>query len=321
MAFDKKKFAKFMQEQKEEAKENKSKGNFNNEKFWKPEIPKVVKQKTKAKVRFVPVMTAKGFEMPFVKVLQHKFQSVADGKWIYLDCPKTVNKPCPICEHSQALYDTEDPIDKKQAGKFYRKISGLANIVVLEDEREDNVGKLFLWKFNKPVFDALNLATFPPAGEEDEEKNFVDVEEGNDYKVIVECKGDGKRSYPVFDGCKFVESTSVLEGDVDEILDNVYSLEEELSEDKFMTYDKLKELFEVHGLGNIKSIDDTPATKKETKAPEAEKGDGNDDVPHFDSPEVKAKKTEKVDKGTGEITEGEDNDDFLKKLEDELEEN
>ena len=191
-----------------------------------------------AVVRFLPAPAADGDDaLPWVRTFSHGFQG--PGGWFIDNCLTTLNEKCPVCEHNSTLWNSGIEANKEIARKQKRKLSYMANILVISDPaNKDNEGKVFLFKFGKKIFDKISEAMNPEFADETPVNPF-DMWEGANFKLKIR-NVEGYRNY---DKSEFDKVTAVANGDEDElesIYGKCYSLKEFTDPSKYKSYDELK---------------------------------------------------------------------------------
>ena len=129
-------------------------GSKDDTRFWQPEVDKA--GNGMAVIRFLPAPAADGDDaLPWVRVFSHGFQG--PGGWFIDNCLTTVNEKCPVCEHNSTLWNSGIEANKDIARKQKRKLSYVANILVISDPSNPaNEGQVRLYKFGKKIFDKMN---------------------------------------------------------------------------------------------------------------------------------------------------------------------
>jgi len=211
---------------------NKEQGSSSDDRYWQPEVDKA--GNGYAVIRFLPA--PEGEDIPWVRIWNHGFQG--PGGWYIENSLTTLNKPDPVAEYNSKLWNSGNDKDKEIARKQKRRLSYIANILVLKDPAHpENEGKVFLFKFGKKIFDKINEKMNP---EFDDEKpmNPFDLWSGGNFKLKIR-KVEGYRNY---DKSEFEESSVALddEDDLTAVCKARYSLAELVAADKFKSYDELK---------------------------------------------------------------------------------
>lgn len=289
------------------AKDSEKSGAVQDQRLWKPEVPE--KGKSVYKIRVLPVV--KNNSSVWTKVFKHNIK-LGDGKYINEDCPVTIGKPCPICDHSAGLFNTGDPADEKRARNLWRKKNFFANILVVKDPRNEgaNEGKIFLYRFGTKIYEKFDSALFPSEESGETQLFFVDPVEGYDFNLICKTVGTGKDAFPNYDESIFVREATPISKDskeVDKILNEVYDIETEfLSPSKFKSYAELENILNTKILG---VSDKMPERKIEKSEEKNSKPAGKTE----DKPVEKVEKKSNV-----KTSEEKSDDDFLASLEEEL---
>ena len=205
---------------------------YQDDRFWKLEADRA--GNGTATIRFLP--TAEGDELPWVKIFSHGFQGPT-GKWYIENSLTTIGENDPVGELNSRLWNTGNEADKETARKQKRKLSYVANVLIVSDPKHpENEGKVKLFKFGKKIFDKI-MDKARPTFEDETPVNVFDLWAGADFKLRMR-KVDG---YPNYDQSAFQEPSAITE-DEDEMLSIVNSqhkLSEFLDRKNFKTYEEL----------------------------------------------------------------------------------
>jgi hypothetical protein len=211
-------------------------GSKEDTRFWQPEVDKA--GNGMAVIRFLPAPAVDGDEaLPWVRVFSHGFQG--PGGWFIDNCLTTLNDKCPVCEHNNTLWNSGIEANKDIARKQKRKLSYIANILVVSDPaNKENEGQIRLFKFGKKIFDKITEAMNPEFADE-KAINPFDMWEGANFKLKIR-NVEGYRNY---DKSEFAEVSALLDGD-DEKLETLWKSEHGLKEftekKQFKSYEQLK---------------------------------------------------------------------------------
>ena len=212
-------------------------GSKDDNRFWQPEVDKA--GNGMAVIRFLPAPQADGDDaLPWVRVFSHGFQG--PGGWLIDNCLTTLNEKCPVCEHNNTLWNSGIEANKDIARKQKRKLSYVANILVISDpSNKENEGQVKLFKFGKKIFDKITEAMNPEFADETPINPF-DLWEGANFKLKIR-NVEGYRNY---DKSEFAEKSALYDGD-DEKLEALwkseFGLKEFLERKNFKSYDQLKQ--------------------------------------------------------------------------------
>ena len=212
-------------------------GSKDDNRFWQPEVDKAVNGM--AIVRFLPAPQADGDDaLPWVRVFSHGFQG--PGGWLIDNCLTTLNEKCPVCEHNNTLWNSGIEANKDIARKQKRKLSYVANILVISDPaNKSNEGQIKLFKFGKKIFDKITEAMNPEFADETPINPF-DLWEGANFKLKIR-NVEGYRNY---DKSEFAEKSALFDGDdekLEELWKKEFGLKEFLERKNFKSYDQLKQ--------------------------------------------------------------------------------
>ena len=100
-------------------------GNSDEDKYWKLTVDK--SQNGYAVIRFLPAPD--GEDMPFVKLYSHAFQG--KGGWFIENSRTTLGEKDPASEYNSELWNNGTDAGKDQARKQKRKLTYIANIIVV----------------------------------------------------------------------------------------------------------------------------------------------------------------------------------------------
>ena len=237
--------------------------------FWKPATDKV--GNGYAVIRFLPAPEKDGEDaLPWAKLFSHGFQG--PGGWLIDNCLTTKDENCPICEHNSTLWNTGSDANKEIVRKQKRKLSYIANVYIVEDSKHpENVGKVFLFKFGKKIFDKISFA-MNPEFEDEKPINPFDLWKGANFKLKIR-KVEG---YSNYDKSEFDTPGPLLDDDdaMEKVWKSEYSLKELIKPEEFKTYDQLKaRLNKVLGLDGAPAPTTMEKAKAEPRKPKKESED------------------------------------------------
>jgi len=213
-------------------------GSKDDTRFWQPSVDK--SGNGMAVIRFLPAPAIDGDDaLPWVRTFSHGFQG--PGGWYIDNCLTTLNEKCPVCEHNNTLWNSGIEANKEIARKQKRKLSYVANILVVSDpSNPENEGQIKLFKFGKKIFDKITEAMNPdPAFADEKPMNPFDMWEGANFKLKIR-KVDGYQNY---DKSEFESPSAIFDGDDDkleELWKKEYSLKEFVEPKQFKSYEQLK---------------------------------------------------------------------------------
>ena len=236
---------------------NLSKSSYIDERVWN--LKKDAAGNALATIRFLPQKDLAN--APIILLNRHSFQ--VGGKWFIDDCPVTIGKECPVCEHSSAIWKS----DEDRGRMFWRKKTYISNILVIEDSAApENNGKVFIFKYGVKIYEKL-MEAISPEDKDETGVNIFDFDEGLNFKLKLTQVG-GHNNY---DKSKFVTLPSAIgNGDIkvqEEVYNQIYDLTEFVDPTKFKSYDdllkKFKNMIATPGLN--KSYSDKVETEKKEK--------------------------------------------------------
>ena len=265
------------------------KKSYDDDRFWRLEGDKA--GNGTATLRFLP--RVEGDELPWVRIFSHGFQGPT-GKWYIENSLTTLGENDPVGELNTQLWNSGSDANKEIARKQKRKLSFIANILVVSDPKHpENEGKVFLFKFGKKIFDKI-MDKARPTFEDEKPVNVFDFWEGANFKLRMRKK-DG---YANYDESVFSEPAPV--GD-DEFIVQVAQAQHKLSEfvdrKNFKSYDELKKK-----LNEVLSGD--------SYAPKSAAQMAEDDEPVASAPSIKSKPAPKM----AEVDDDEDVMSYFQKI-------
>jgi hypothetical protein len=265
---------------------NSEAGSKDDTRMWQPSVDK--SGNGMAVIRFLPAPAVDGDEgLPWIRVFSHGFQG--PGGWYIDNCLTTLNEKCPVCEHNNTLWNSGIEANKDVARKQKRKLSYIANILVVSDpSNPENEGQVKLFKFGKKIFDKITEAMNPEFADETPVNPF-DMWEGANFKLKIR-NVEGYRNY---DKSEFADKSAVLEGDdakLEDLWKKEFSLKEFTEKKQFKPYDQLKSrLDKVLGFeGAVSSIkaEDVELrsfTEDEAKVLDSKATNSDEDLDYFKS--------------------------------------
>ena len=233
------------------------KQSFADDRFWKPELDK--SGNGYAVFRFLPAV--KDEDLPWARLWSHAFQG--PGGWYIENSLTTLNKKDPVSEANTLLWNSGVEADKEIARKRKRKLSYIANILIINDSKHPEYeGQVKLFKFGKMIFDKITEA-MKPEFEDEKPINPFDFWEGANFKLKIR-KVDGFWNY---DKSEFDSKTPIKPNDeaIEEVWNKQYPLKPFLAPDNFKSYDELKAKLDkvlsgVRSTGTAEDVAIPPAT-------------------------------------------------------------
>jgi hypothetical protein len=212
-----------------------AKQSFVDDRYWKLERDK--SSNGYAIIRFLDSPEKEDF--PFVKIYTHGFKG--KGGWYIENSLTTISQQDPVSEANSELWNSGIDSNKQIARDRKRRLQYISNIYVVQDQAHpENEGKVFLFKYGKSIFDMIQAAG-EPQFEDETPVNVFNLYNGANFKLKAR-KADG---FVKYDKSTFEESSQWLkdESEMETLYNGLYSLEAEIGEDKFKSYDELKKKF------------------------------------------------------------------------------
>ena len=208
-----------------------------------------------AVIRFLPKHPDD--ELPWVQLYSHSFQGPT-GRWYIENCRTTLGENDPVAEAARALWATGLEADKVEARKYKRKLSYIANILVVSAPGQEELnGKILRFKFGKKIFEKI-MDKAKPTFEDEKPLNVFDPFDGAEFKLRMR-QVDG---FPNYDTSVFSEPKPLAGSDEEilEILNQMKPLKEVVDPSKFRSYEDLKKKFDsvtnanVGGMGSAEKV-------------------------------------------------------------------
>ena len=212
-----------------------AKQSFVDDRYWKLERDK--SSNGYAIIRFLDSPEKEDF--PFVKIYTHGFKG--KGGWYIENSLTTISQQDPVSEANSELWNSGIDSNKQIARDRKRRLQYISNIYVVNDQAHpENEGKVFLFKYGKSIFDMIQAAG-EPQFEDESPINVFNLYNGANFKLKAR-KADG---FVKYDKSGFEEPSQWLktEEEMETLYNGFYSLEAEIAEDKFKSYDELKKKF------------------------------------------------------------------------------
>lgn len=244
----------------------KSSDSYKDDRFWQPEVDKA--GNGFAVIRFLPAVD--GEDLPWVRMFGHSFQG--PGGWYIENSLTTIGENDPVGEANNKLWNSGIESDKEIARVRKRKLSYIANILVVKDElNPQNEGKVFLYKFGKKIFDKICDSMNP---EFDDEKpiNPFDPWEGADFRLRIRNVA-GYRNY---DKSEFATPAPLFNGEeasIEKVWKLEYPLKEFTDRSNFKSYEELAKRFRLVVGDDLRNVSASRTTVESVKV------DDDDDIP------------------------------------------
>lgn len=193
---------------------------FNDPRFYYPELdPK--DGSGSAIIRFLPG-TGTGDGLPYIRYFEHIWKNPKTGKSLWIKCPTSIGKNCPLCALNSVLYKSGEPSkvaivsgepgSGKNARK--RKTNHVANILVVADPKNpSNEGQVRLFKFGAKILEKIDAAAKGNPKLKRKGFDVTDVLDGANF-ILEIAKKDGQTNY---DQAQFEPPTPLFEGNQEEI--------------------------------------------------------------------------------------------------------
>lgn len=234
-----------------------AKASYVDDRYWKLERDK--SSNGYAIIRFLDSPANEDF--PFVKIYSHGFKG--KGGWYIENSLTTIGKQDPVSEANSELWNSGIDSNKQIARDRKRRLQYISNIYVVQDSAQpENEGKVFLFKYGKSIFDMIQAAGKPEFDDETP-VNVFNLFSGANFKLKAR-KADG---FVKYDKSGFDEPSQWLESEdeMETLYNGLYSLTDEVAEDKFKSYDELKKKF-FRTIGNT-STETSGFTAESVSAP------------------------------------------------------
>lgn len=221
-----------------EAEKLNSKGSYGDDRYWQPTVDQ--SGNGFAVIRFLSAPPKE--DVAFVRMFSHGFKGPT-GQWYIENSLTTLGQPDPASDFNSKLWnevEDDNSPQRKQVRNQKRKLNYISNILVIDDPgNPENNGKVFLYKYGKKIWDKIHGAMYPEFQDE-QAINPFDMWEGANFKLKVR-KVEGYRNY---DKSEFESPSPIFEDKDDsryeKIWNSQHSLQEEISEDKFKSYEELE---------------------------------------------------------------------------------
>lgn len=272
--------------------------NYGDDRKWKPARDKA--GNGFAIIRFLPSKEDSG--TPYVRYWDHGFQGKSTGQWYIENSLTSLGQGVkdPVGELNSRLWNVGDKTpERQQARDQKRRLHYVSNIYVVSDPANPaNEGKVFLYEYGKKIFDKLEDAWDPKFPGEIPIDPF-DMWGGADFQVKVRIVDD----WVNYDKSEFSKPSELLGGDekaLEEVYNQMYTLEEFIDPKNYKSYDELHArlmvvLGETAGMGNRTMNEEKqlgqeaePKTLKSSPPKTAEElssddGDEKNDLSYFEN--------------------------------------
>lgn len=203
--------------------------------------------------------------IPWVLRWKHGFKH--NGKWLIAECPRTIEKDCPICEIEKDKI--ENGIGWDQAFRqhpdrvLYSQRKGKkeywSNILIIDDKAHpENNGKVMMFSYGEKLHEKI-MRAMKPQFDDEIAINPFDPWDGANFKL----KAMRKDGYINYDSSSFTDQSPIADDDdeIFAILAKSFFLSELVDPKIFKDYDKLLKDYErvVNGKTTTRTnIEDEP---------------------------------------------------------------
>jgi len=216
--------------------EEKGGKSFQDDRFWYPQRDDNGNAATI--IRFLP--EPQGEEMPYVYYWHHGFKG--PGGWYIENSRTTLGDDDPVTYYNSILWDSGVDEYKELARSRKRRLTYVSNILVIKDPKNpENEGKVFLFKYGKKIHDMVK-SCLRPEFDDEEPFNPFDFWDGANFKFKIR-RVDGQTNY---DKSEFESPSALFDGDenkLEEVYENLHSLQEFVKPDAFKDYETLRNRF------------------------------------------------------------------------------
>jgi gp32 DNA binding protein like len=211
------------------------------ENFWKPTKDK--SGNAAAVIRFLPSKNIDDF--PFVRLYKHNFKDAETGRWYIENSLTTIGGQDLVSTINKELWNTGIKENKDLASLRKRKLSYVANILVIKDlGNPENNGKVFKYSFGMKIWDKITGAAKPEEALGEEPISAFCPINGADFLLKMTLNKDTDQYN--YDSSKFNAKKAMFDGDddkIEEVLNQCFDIQLEIAPDKFKTEAELSDKF------------------------------------------------------------------------------
>lgn len=254
------------------------KKSYSDDRFWK--LKRDDAGNGSALIRFLP--SVEEHPIPWASFKEYSFQGPTKRYYIEKSL-ESIGQSDPVQERFWKLWDEGE---EEEAKKLNRREYNVSNILVIEDElNPQNVGKVFLFKYGKQIFDMIKKSMDPEFKDKAKLDPF-DVDDGPDFRIRLTDRG--KRP-PTYEDSEWTPPNAVGdEAFLEKIDEQLYDLSEFTDPSTYKSYQELSDK-----LAEVLVLNKTPP---KTSAPTQEPVDmfakpelkvetiDTDFIPDFDKP-------------------------------------
>lgn len=291
-----------MKEQREKLTSRGEKEKETDERLFLPSLSKDDEENV-IDIRFLPSkFGVDGVPKNVSKLFKHSFQ--LGNKNVYVACPKTIGKECPMCKRLE--WDPDD--DRKQ--KVYRqrkaKLTYYTNVYVIDDKQHpENNGTVRILPFGVQLMKAIEDSIKEIQEDDGVTIGMFDLfEEGATFRIRVKPQGINPKTgkpYPNFEKSKFRNPEAFLSiKEAEEIFNKTYDLSEFDTPTKIKTYEEIEDyLAKTFGMAPTAQLEEekevveevsmkpiTKERKKPVEVVEEEIVEENDDMDDMDDDDL-----------------------------------
>jgi hypothetical protein len=211
------------------------------ENFWKP-----TKDKSGNAAAVIHFLPSKNIEdIPFVRMYKHNFKDAETGRWYIENSLTTIGGQDLVSTINKELWNTGIDANKKIASVRKRKLSYIANILVIKDlGNPENNGKVMKYAFGPKIWDKISNAAKPEEGLGEEPISAFCPINGAEFLLKMQYNQDTEQYN--YDASKFNAKKPMFGGDddqIEEVLNRCFDIGLEIAPDKFKTEAELEDKF------------------------------------------------------------------------------
>lgn len=237
------------------------------ENLWKPTKDK--SGNAAAVIRFLPSKNVDDF--PFVRIYKHNFKDDDTGHWYIENSLTTIGGQDLVSTVNKELWNTGIKENKDLASKRKRKLSYIANILVIKDlGNPENNGRVMRFSFGMKIWEKITGAAKPEEALGEEPIAAFCPINGADFLLKMGFN-ESTQQYN-YDASKFNTKKPLFNGDddkIEEVLKQCFDIQAEIAPDKFKTEAELEDKF-LWVTGQKKNSGDKPVNKEKQAQDDAD---------------------------------------------------
>jgi len=129
-------------------------------------------------------------------------------------CPKSIGKPCPVCEHQKKRFN--EGADKEETRELYARPRNLYVIIPVDIYEDHMPEEICVWDMSQSLFEDVLIEELR---DDPENEIFPSLENGKTLELTLKWETLGKNTYPKVRKIDFIDRKPYDENTLDDVPD------------------------------------------------------------------------------------------------------